>query len=284
AGYLDLAVAHNFAGGPASNRGVTVVLNNAGANANAPFQGQAAAEFLANTQASALAAADFNRDGNQDLVVGTNTNPGTVQLLFGNGAGLFTSGGSFNSAVSSIGSLAVGDFNLDSFPDVVVASQSTDFAAGGIAVLLNNLGTGFSTPIQDNFLPGTGLASVVVTHLNQSASGATPDGFPDVLVSLLPGNAFFVDTTDNVYALMGNGDGTFGPAVGYQIGSPAGGTGPTYLAPAPSPLVQVTTFKSGGNLVKTDLINNGNFEARDLSGETGNLLGWQTFNLATNPG
>jgi hypothetical protein len=287
AGYLDMAVAHNFAGGPSTNRGVTIVLNNAGAVASAPFQGSAASEYLSNAEASALAAADFNRDGNQDLVVGTDSSPGTVQLLLGNGAGLFIGGGSFNSGVPNIGSLAVADFNLDSFPDVVVASKSTDFASAGIAVLLNNVGTGFANPIQDNFLPGTGLASVIVTNLNQGAPvvpGAAVDGFPDILVTTLPGNSSFVDTTDNVYALIGNGDGTFGPAHGYQIGGPAGGTGPTFLAPVPGPLVQVTTFKSGGNFVKADLINNGGFEARDLSAETGNLLGWQTFNLNTNPG
>src|SRR5262249_32981629 len=149
-------------GGPPSNRGITVVLNNAGANPNAPFQGQSAAEYLANIEASALAVADFNRDGNQDLIVGTNTDPGNVQLLLGAGNGTFNSGGSFSSGVANIDSMAVADFNMDGFPDVVLASGSSSFSAGGIAVLLNNLGTGFATPILDNFLPGTAMASVVV--------------------------------------------------------------------------------------------------------------------------
>jgi hypothetical protein len=281
-GLLDLAVAHNLTGGPPTNRGVSVILSNAVANPTAPFSGQAVSEYLSGTEASALAVADFNHDGNQDLVVGTDTNPGTVKLLLGNGTGGFTNAGSFNTAVSNISSLAVADFNMDGFPDVVVASKSTDTSAGGVAVLLNQVGTGFGSPIQTNFLPGTGLTSVVVTNLNQNVPGAPLDGFPDILVSTLPGTGG--DKTDNVYALIGNGDGTFQKAVPYQVGQAAGATGPSYLAVTPGPLVRVTTFKSGGQIVKTDLIANGSFERRDLTDQAGNLLGWQTFNLALGTG
>jgi len=54
-------------------------------------------------------------------------------------------------------------------------------------------------------------------------------------------------TNDNVYVMIGNGDGTFKPATPYL----AGGTGtpvlaPSYITATPSPLVRVTTFTSGG--------------------------------------
>ncbi len=82
-------------------------------------------------QPSAVAIADFNRDGRPDFIVAQNdTNAVTVFLNDGNGA--------FIAQVDSAAgvgpaALAVGDFNGDAFPDVVATNPSTN----GVAVLLN---------------------------------------------------------------------------------------------------------------------------------------------------
>ena len=47
-------------------------------------------------------------------------------------------------------------------------------------------------------------------------------------------------------------------------------------------MIHVTTFTTGGNVIRTNLIQNGDFEASDLSGEAGNLLGWITYRLPDN--
>jgi hypothetical protein len=274
-GNMDLAVGHNQSGGALSNRGVTLLLGNGDGTFQTPYEILPAQ----NMAVSALAAADFNKDGNLDLVVAENTAPGNLRLLLGDGTGHFTLAGNFKTGVDNPVSIAFGDFNNDGFPDVVVASGSTSDAAGGVAVLLNQLGTGFKNAVRRNVLAGTPLQSVVVTDVNQ-------DGKPDILVSTNP-SAAGQFTADNVFALVGNGDGTFQSPVPYlagdfggQIPPPPAIPAPSYLAVTPSPLIRATTFTTGGTIIKGDLLTNGDFEKADLSGEQGNLLGWQTFHLA----
>ena len=82
-------------------------------------------------QPSAVAIADFNRDGRPDFIVAQNdTNAVTVFLNDGNG-------GFIPQVDSAAGvgpaALAIGDFNGDAFPDVAVANPGPN----GVAVLLN---------------------------------------------------------------------------------------------------------------------------------------------------
>jgi hypothetical protein len=53
---------------------------------------------------------------------------------------------------------------------------------------------------------------------------------------------------------------------------------------AANPFLRVTTFTEGGNSVNVNLISNGDFAGTDLSGEQGNLDGWQTADLGASPG
>src|SRR5215468_2279423 len=85
-------------------------------------------------------------------------------------------------------SVAVGDFNGDGLPDLVVAN----FNSNNVSVLLGN-GDG-SFQAARNFGAGIGPASVAVGDFNG-------DGLPDLAVA----NVF----SNDVSVLLGNGDGSF---------------------------------------------------------------------------
>src|SRR5262249_45916987 len=139
---LDLLVSHNrtsFASG--DRRGVTVRLG------NGDFTFGDSSEYATKVRASALAVGDFNKDGFMDFVVADDNAPGAIDWFAGDGTGKFDSGTSFDTGVPNPDAIAVSDFNADGYLDVVVASKSTNNSNTGVAVLLNNFGTGFGTPI-----------------------------------------------------------------------------------------------------------------------------------------
>jgi Bacterial Ig-like domain (group 3)/FG-GAP-like repeat len=82
--------------------------------------------------ALAIAAADFNRDGNLDLAV-TNSLDNTVSVLLGEGNGNFQPQQVVNVGAEP-GGIAVADFNGDGIPDLDVANLSD----GTISILIGN--------------------------------------------------------------------------------------------------------------------------------------------------
>ena len=339
---LDMAIAHNGGGGGGTRRGVTVRLG----NGDGTFQ--SSKEYDSGRGMSSIVLGDFNRDGNLDFAAAETPGgfgTGKVWLNYGNGLGGFANGISTSTFVTTPGVIRAADFNGDGFLDVIVSSTSTSLTTGGVAVLLNQLGTGFGSAQVTNFLPGIGLTSLITTDINQDGfvdalvtgatrsgtiSGATNAG-PIVITSNnhglttgqrvavagvlgntaangtwtitvvsantfslngSTGNAAYVNGPDtwtllnnNVYVMLGQGTGNFGSAVPYLAGGVGGpANAPSYLAATPTTLIRVTTFTSGGKVVSTNLLANGDFEGTDLSGEAGNLLGWQSFDLNTSPG
>src|SRR4249920_3811620 len=81
----------------------------------------------------AIAAADFNRDGKLDLLVGINDSSGKVMLFLGNGDGTFASPTSTTTSIAFVWSMVVSDFNGDGKPDVAVTNEATV-----LAILLGN--------------------------------------------------------------------------------------------------------------------------------------------------
>jgi VCBS repeat-containing protein len=109
-----------------------------------------------------VAVGEFNQNGGPDLAVAEESS-GRVLVLLGNTSGGFSSptpvlsGGQAEGVLSSV---AVGDFNRDGDPDLVVAHRS----GNQVRVLLGGNGGSFGAP--SNFPSGTGPASVTVADFN----------------------------------------------------------------------------------------------------------------------
>jgi len=138
----------------------------------------------------ALAAGDFNHDGNEDLAV-TDAVSNTVVVLLGNGDGTFTTGGTFPVGSSPL-ALVAGDFNHDGKLDLAVANTT----ANTVTVLLGD-GKG-------NFAP----------HGSPINVGALPQGIAvvelegDGVLSLATAN--YVDGVHGTVTILhGRGDGSF---------------------------------------------------------------------------
>lgn len=145
----------------------------------------------------------MNGDGNLDLIAPDLSNS-TVAVLYGSGDGTFPSSAEFAIASQTTPTgVAVGDFNKDAKPDIVVASATGCCPLrGGISVLLN-IGNGtFQSPVLYSNPSGVDNGLVAVADLNA-------DGKLDVVESSEGGN--------NVAVFLGNGDGTFQTAKPYYV-------------------------------------------------------------------
>src|SRR5262249_38311485 len=142
--------------------------------------------------------------------------PGSVVLWRGDGKGKFTSGGSFTVGVNPV-SIAVGDFDRDGFLDLVTVSRSTQ-TSNQVSILLNSGGIGFLPVLNSKILTGAALQGVVVPDV-------TLDAFPDLVVSVqkeVDSKNNNRPSVDNLFTLLGNGDGTFQTPVPYEAGGPTG--------------------------------------------------------------
>lgn len=122
-------------------------------------------------------------------------------MLLGNGNGTFQSPATYNTGGVVAASAAIGDVNGDGIPDLIVANFSQlQSAEGAVSVLLGN-GDGTFQPAVLYDSGGEGAYSVVLADLRSR-------GILDAVVAnRRPGGA--------VDVLLGNGNGTFQPAVTY---------------------------------------------------------------------
>ncbi len=151
--------------------------------------------------------AELNGDAKPDLVV-LNAS-GTLGILRGNGDGTFQAVVTYGTGGTSPSSVAVADVNGDGKLDLVVTNQ-TGGNGEAVGVLLGN-GDGTFKPVVTYSSGGAQPSSVVVSDVNG-------DGKPDLIVTSYctvngpcPGEGV-------VGVLLGNGNGTFQPAVIYDTG------------------------------------------------------------------
>jgi Bacterial Ig-like domain (group 3)/FG-GAP-like repeat/FG-GAP repeat len=229
-GFPDLIVANQYASGSSLEGSVGVLLG----NGDGTFQPVVTYDS-GGSRAEWVAVADVNGDKYPDIIV-TNgcasecqsNGTGLVSVLLNDGKGSFLPAANYSDGESAPGepeSVAVGDFNGDGHPDIVVSIQCADTACstGSLGVLINN-GDG-------TFQPAVPYSSGGYYYgLSVAAADMNGDGKLDLVVGnwCLNSSVCLYQQQGAVSVLLGNGDGTFQPATTY----PTGGGSPGSLAVA----------------------------------------------------
>jgi hypothetical protein len=164
-------------------------------NGNGSFR--PAAQFPVASWTQDVAAGDFNRDGNQDLVVTINTPQIGLSLLVGNGDGTFDPPVDFpNTSGFDSPSVVAVDLNNDGKLDVVVAHQIACYTAPCVAsfVISEMLGNGDGTfqPSRE-ITVGRGMSRIAAGDFNR-------DGTADLAIA---------GDLARAYVLLGTGTGDF---------------------------------------------------------------------------
>lgn len=227
-----------------------------------------------------IVSGDFIQDpsnpGVLDLAVLDGSQASQVVLYKGDGKGGFSQFLSPFAAGTNANGIVGGDLNGDGLLDVVVSNQ-VPAAAGAAATsfvtsLLGQSGIGFSpaTIRTDVFTSAAArLQSISAIDLNG-------DVFPDLVLAT-------TGSSDNLYTLQSVGDGSFTDIRAYEVRGGLG-VGPSLLAVANDSFLRVTTFTVATTRVASNLVVNGSFDTRDLNGENGNLVGWNTFQVTNSAG
>jgi len=172
-GNPDLAVTINDPVG----MGVVVLLGNGDGTFQAPnavaYATSLQPTFLYNPFPNYVSMTDLDGDGNPDLVY-TNTQYGTVGILYGKGDGTFFDPVEFATAGYSVG-LGLADVNNDGKADVVTAGTGAN-GSSEATVLISNSGTGA--------LPDYGIAA------NPSSATVSAGGTGSYPITLTPRNFY----------------------------------------------------------------------------------------------
>ncbi len=178
---------------------------------------------------NSVAVADVNGDGKPDIVVanctsgggdcGNDQSDGTVGVLLGNGDGTFQTAVSYDSGGLKTFAVAVADVNGDGKPDIVVSN----IWSNNVGVLLSNGDGTFQTVVTY----GSGGYDSWGSGQLVAVADVNGDGKPDIVVANNCADSA-CDNGGSVGVLLGNGDGTFQPAVAFG----SGGNGPAAVAVA----------------------------------------------------
>lgn len=142
------------------------------------------------------AAADFNNDGNFDVVV-ANGNSGTLSLFLGNGDGTLSAAGTIQLGIPNPLTVATGDFNGDGNMDIAVAGVSSSPA---VQILFGNGDGTFRPPVSVTIpgLPPPGVTGLF-TFTEIAVADLNSDRKPDIAVA----------TSSGVAILLNDGSGNF---------------------------------------------------------------------------
>ncbi len=261
--------------------------------AQAGGYGTPAGTLVPGVDSTAVALADFNGDGIADLAVVNYAAPGTagsVSIFLGVGNGTFTAPGTSPFVVGvNPTAIAVGDFNNDGKPDLVVSN----YGSSNVSLLLGNGDGTFQAAIsvpagvdplgiavgdfngdgnldiavinsgsnQISVIPGLGngtFENAVSTTISVGGLRAITvgdfnlDGKPDVAVT----------ATGGVIVAFGNGNGTFSNAVDYATGTGTFAVTTGYFTNASATAQDLVVVNSQDNTVSVLLAgSNGSFGA-----------------------
>jgi hypothetical protein len=212
-GHPDVVVA-NYCARTFCNGGIVSVLLG---NGDGTFQ-TAVSYNTGGINPWSVAIGDLNFDGYPDLVVAnvcqssTNCNNGTIAVLFGNGDGTFRAPTIYNAGGYWNFSVVIGDVNGDGIPDLVVGNylQCITCTEGAVSVFLGDGDGTFQAPVSYSSA-GYEVYSVAMGDVNR-------DGRTDLVVTNNCQSSTACPGPGGLSVLLGNGDGTFQPAVPYSSG------------------------------------------------------------------
>lgn len=195
-GRVDFATA-NFGSGQGQTDGsISVVLNNGSGGFVSPTS------ITSGINPRSIVTGDFNKDGNADVAVLHYVNGSCcistfATVFLSNAAGVFSAAGAPVPVGNDAPSVAVGDFNKDTNPDLVAVSPTS-----GVILLLGNGSGAFSAP---QLFGGVGSPqSVAVGDVNG-----------DTKLDVIAGGTFGF----NLSVLLGDGSGGFGAPTSVSTGA-----------------------------------------------------------------
>jgi hypothetical protein len=160
----------------------------------------------AGSNPAGIAVGDFNGDGKPDIAVSepivSGSGNSNVFILLGNGDGSFTAASPLTGVGPVSSGIVTADFNGDGIPDIAVESQSP---SAEVNVFLGN-GNGSFTQAAHSPIVGTAPYGSVL-----AVGDFNGDGIPDLVTAA---------TAQQLSFLLGNGDGTFQPAVNAIAANP----------------------------------------------------------------
>ena len=187
---------------------VWILLSRGGGSFKTPVRLAMPASNNSSASADTLAAADFNGDGKQDLVVGTAFGNG-VYVFLGNGDGTFQAPVQYTTG-GNVTSVAVADFNGDGKLDIAACGYAVSTPTNANAGILLGNGNGTFQSVKSLTGFGAGPYWLVAGDFNK-------DGKIDLAIANqgTPG-----DSTDNggVLVFLGQGNGSFQSPASYPAG------------------------------------------------------------------
>jgi len=150
---------------------------------------------------------DVDGDGRLDLILscGSLSQQWAMSVLLGNGDGTFQAAVMYDTGLDSVSRVVTADVNDDGYADAVVTGSGAHDNRAAVSLLLANGNGTFRAAVTYHSTGNLGSASgtsVAVADVNS-------DGKLDLVVA----------NSNVVGVLLGNGDGSFQPAIVYNSGS-----------------------------------------------------------------